>query len=89
MSTGPIGRDRPADVIGNAVHVRRIATIRRLRNRRDPGRDLDGGWRSRPIAGYHGPSGTVWAKARPWPLELHQLSIRLYGVKLDGFFGMG
>lgn len=36
MPRGPKGEKRPADVIGNAVHVMRIATGEVEDNRRDP-----------------------------------------------------
>ena len=37
MPRGPKGERRPADVIGNAVHVMRIATGRLKRTRRKAG----------------------------------------------------
>ena len=39
MPRGPKGEKRPADVIGNAVHVMRIATGDAEDTTRDPGKD--------------------------------------------------
>jgi hypothetical protein len=40
MPTGPRGEKRPADVIGNAVHVMRIATGEEEDTGRDPAKEL-------------------------------------------------
>jgi len=40
MPTGPKGEKRPADVIGNAVHVMRIATGEIEETERDPAKEL-------------------------------------------------
>jgi hypothetical protein len=40
MPKGPRGERRPADVIGNAVHVMRIATGEIADTRRDPAKEL-------------------------------------------------
>lgn len=40
MPTGPKGQKRPADVIGNAVRVMRIATGEETDNVTDDGKDL-------------------------------------------------
>jgi len=37
MPRGPKGEKRPADVIGNAVHVMRVATGEIEETKRDPG----------------------------------------------------
>jgi hypothetical protein len=39
MPRGPKGEKRPADVIGNAVHVMRVATGEVEDSARDPGKD--------------------------------------------------
>ena len=39
MPRGPKGEKRPADVIGNAVHVMRVATGEIEDSARDPGKD--------------------------------------------------
>lgn len=39
MPTGPKGQKRPADVIGNAVHVMRIATGQERESRPGDGKD--------------------------------------------------
>jgi hypothetical protein len=39
MPRGPKGEKRPADVIGNAVHVMRIATGEAEDTTRDPGKE--------------------------------------------------
>ena len=41
MPKGPQGQKRPADVIGNAVHVMRIATGEIEETRRDPGTEAN------------------------------------------------
>ena len=40
MPTGPRGEKRPADVIGNAVHVMRIATGEAEETGRDPAKEF-------------------------------------------------
>ena len=41
MPKGPQGQKRPADVIGNAVHVMRIATGQIEDTKRDPGTEAN------------------------------------------------
>ena len=41
MPKGPQGQKRPADVIGNAVHVMRIATGQVEDTKRDPGTEAN------------------------------------------------
>jgi hypothetical protein len=41
MPKGPQGQKRPADVIGNAVHVMRIATGEIEDTKRDPGTEAN------------------------------------------------
>lgn len=41
MPKGPQGQKRPADVIGNAVHVMRIATGEAEDTKRDPGTEAN------------------------------------------------
>lgn len=41
MPKGPQGQKRPADVIGNAVHVMRIATGQVEETKRDPGTEAN------------------------------------------------
>ena len=41
MPKGPQGQKRPADVIGNAVHVMRIATGQIEETKRDPGTEAN------------------------------------------------